>query len=112
MWPSLRSRAARACPLALALLPLLLVSGCDGEARADAPSAQAALRHEGAEVVVPERSPLRARIVVAEVQRRAVEQPITAPGSIEALPDHLARITPPVSGRIDRLHRALGDAVR
>ena len=112
MWTSLRSRAARACPLMLALLPLLLVSGCDGEARADASAAQAALRHEGAEVVVPERSPLRGRIVVAEVQRRAVEQPITAPGSIEALPDHLARITPPVSGRIDRLHRALGDAVR
>ncbi|WP_343638132.1 efflux RND transporter periplasmic adaptor subunit [Roseateles sp.] len=96
----------------LALLPLLLVSGCDGEARADASAAQAALRREGAEVLVPERSPLRGRIVVAEVQRRAVEQPITAPGSIEALPDHLARITPPVSGRIDRLHRALGDAVR
>ncbi|MDH0864057.1 efflux RND transporter periplasmic adaptor subunit [Mitsuaria sp. GD03876] len=108
---------ALASSLVLAPLLSLTLGGCDGEAaQADplsaAPGAAATLRHEGAEVVVPERSPLRERLVVAAVQRRAVEQPITAPGAIEALPDHLARITPPVSGRIEQLHRALGDAVR
>lgn len=86
-------------------------TGASGS-EAGAASTPAALRHEGADVVVPDRSPLRGRIVVAAVELRAVEQPITSPGTIEALPDHLARITPPVSGRIEKLQRALGDSVK
>ncbi|WP_084452127.1 efflux RND transporter periplasmic adaptor subunit [Roseateles chitosanitabidus] len=127
--PTARASRLALTPLCLLLLPSLLLSGCgDGQAaagstgastasaaigaEAGSAAAPAALRHDGADVVVPERSPLRGRIVVAAVEQRAVEQPITAPGTIEALPDHLARITPPVSGRIERLQRALGDSVK
>ena len=35
-----------------------------------------------------------------------------APGSIEAMPEKLVKITPPLSGRITRLQRALGDSVK
>lgn len=100
------------CVSLISLIPPLLLSGCGAKAEAGPGPADIALRHEGADVLVPERSPLRARLAVAAVERRAVEQPITAPGAVEALPDHLARITPPVSGRIERLQRALGDSVR
>lgn len=62
--------------------------------------------------MVPATSPLRETLVVAPVESRAVERPISAPGSIEALPDRLVKITTPVTGRVERLHRALGDSVR
>ena len=35
-----------------------------------------------------------------------------APGSIEAMPEKLVKITPPLAGRITRLQRALGDSVK
>lgn len=100
--------------LLLAGAPLLL-AGCDAHgarAAAAASPAPTALRREGADIVVPADSPLRERLLVAAVRSQAVEQPIAAPGTIEALPDHLARITPPVAGRVVTLHRALGDPVR
>lgn len=99
-------------PLCVMLVPPLLLSACGAKAEAGPGPIDIALHHEGADVIVPEHSPLRGRLAVAAVERRAVEQPITAPGAVEALPDHLARITPPVSGRIERLQRALGDSVR
>lgn len=98
-------------------LPWLLMcawlAGCSpaGTDAAAMPDAQA-VTHEGALVVVPPASPLRRTLAVAPAQSSAVEQPIHAPGSVEALPDHLVKITSPVTGRVERMHRALGDAVR
>ncbi len=92
---------------------LLMCSALAGCTPADTPAAApAAVTREGALVVVPATSPLRRSLVVAAAESRAVEQPIQAPGSVEALPDHLVKITSPVTGRVEKLHRALGDAVR
>jgi cobalt-zinc-cadmium efflux system membrane fusion protein len=101
----------------LKLLPWLLtactLSGCKGaDPDASASAAAPAVVHEDAFAVVPAASPLRKTLVVATAETQAVEQPISAPGTIEALPDHLVKITSPVTGRVERLHRALGDAVR
>ena len=101
----------------LKLLPWLLtactLSGCKGaDPDANASAAAPAVVHEGAFAVVPAASPLRKTLVIATAETQAVEQPISAPGTIEALPDHLVKITSPVTGRVERLHRALGDAVR
>ncbi|OWQ84416.1 efflux transporter periplasmic adaptor subunit [Roseateles aquatilis] len=115
MRTSARRRHAWPCLLIPCLLALGACDGTDAGAGANPAAAAAAattLGHDGAVVIVPERSPLRDRVIVAAVPSRKVEQPITAPGTVEALPDHLARITPPVSGRVERLQRALGDEVR
>jgi cobalt-zinc-cadmium efflux system membrane fusion protein len=105
-------------PLALAcVLPIL--TACDvgklmpsaaatPPAQADAP---ALVRH-GALTTVPAGSPLRLKLVVAEVAQRSVERPVSAPGNIEAVPEKLVSITAPLAGRIVAIQRSLGDSVR
>lgn len=96
-----------------------LLTACD--VRKLLPSAEGAqgpqatsheLQHDGALLVVPEASPIRQRLQIDTVQQQAVAQGIDAPGVIEALPEKLVKITPPLAGRIVRLHRLLGDAVK
>jgi cobalt-zinc-cadmium efflux system membrane fusion protein len=77
-----------------------------------APAQSAAVRREGTLVVVPEGSPLRQRLEIADIAVRPLQTSLTAPASIEAEPEKLVRITPPVAGRLVRLHRQLGDAVK
>lgn len=72
----------------------------------------AGLRREGAVVVVPAASPLGKELVVAGVEPQAFAQTLAAPGTIEAVPEKLVKITPPLAGRIVRLHRQLGDSVK
>jgi len=76
-----------------------------------APAARTVV-HDGPLVAVPENSPLRASLQVAAVESRSVERPISAPGSIEAAPEKLVKVTTPVTGRIVKLQRSLGDAVK
>lgn len=63
-------------------------------------------------VTVSAASPLRKSLVVGNVEQEAFAQAIDAPGVIEAVPEKLVKITPPLGGRIARLHRQLGDAVK
>lgn len=55
---------------------------------------------------------MRGSLQVGRVEQRPVAELVEAPGAIEAAPEKLVRITPPLTGRIVRLHRALGDAVK
>lgn len=71
-----------------------------------------ALRRMGEVIEVPHGSPLRARLAVEPAAVATLSTPVTAPASIEAAPEKLVRVTPPVAGRLVRIHRALGDAVR
>lgn len=85
-------------------------SGSDG---ADERSREAAeLQHQGAFVTVPVASPLRKRLVIGAVEPKAFARTIEAPGVIEAAPEKLVRITPPLGGRIVAMHHQLGDAVK
>ena len=68
--------------------------------------------HQGALRSVPAASPLRKALAVAEVSEQPVQRPITVPGVVEADPARLIRVVPPVSGRIDKLYKRLGDTVK
>lgn len=106
------------------LLISVAMAACNGsaESRADASAAPAApsaqvpqsssVRREGHLIVVPEGSPLRASLQVAEILPQSLQTSLSAPATIEAEPEKLVRITPPVAGRLVRLHHQLGDAVR
>ncbi|HVR54086.1 MAG TPA: efflux RND transporter periplasmic adaptor subunit [Pseudorhodoferax sp.] len=103
--------------IALALVGAIVLAACGepqaGAAAAHGQAADAAhLQREGATVAVPAASPLRQSLVVGTVELQAFAQTIAAPGVVEAAPEKLVRITPPLAGRIVRLHRQLGDAVR
>ena len=68
--------------------------------------------HEGTSIAVPVASPLRQALQIATVVETTVERPISLPGVVEADPAKLIKIVPPVAGRIERMYKGLGDAVR
>lgn len=89
-----------------------LLAACGRHApAADAAPAPAVLR-EGSSIAVPESSPLRKALRVAPAAETTFERPISVPGVIEADPARLVKIVPPVGGRIERVYKGLGDAVR
>lgn len=103
--------------VALPLVCAAMLAACgdqhNGTAPANTSAAESAsLQREGAVVAVPAASPLRQSLVIGTVEPQAFAQTIAAPGVIEAAPEKLVRITPPLAGRIVRLHHQLGDAVR
>ncbi|WP_027017277.1 efflux RND transporter periplasmic adaptor subunit [Comamonas composti] len=89
------------------------LAACDGsKPSAIEPADGAALRREGALVIVPQGSPLLPKLEVASIQLQELQTSLSAPASIEAEPEKLVKITPPVVGRLVRLHHQLGDAVK
>ena len=108
----LRGGSCVAVCAALAALATLL-GGCGGP---PAPAAGAQpvepVVHQGALRSVPAASPLRKALAVAAVSEQAVQRPITVPGVVEADPARLIKVVPPVSGRIDKLYKRLGDTVK
>lgn len=101
-------------PILCALLGACLLLAACGQSAAPAPTdvAEAALLREGSSVAVPPKSPLRQALQVAVAAQTTVQQPIAVPGVIEADPGRLVKIVPPVAGRIMRLYKNLGDAVK
>lgn len=71
-----------------------------------------AIQHTGTTLTVPEKSPLRQALQIAVVAESDVVRPIAVPAVVEADPSRLIRVVPPVSGRIERLVKRLGDPVR
>ncbi len=70
------------------------------------------VRRLGGRVSVPEGSPLRGRIVTQPIEVRTVRREIAAPAAVEAEPSRLAKIAPPLPGRIVKLFVRFGDAVK
>ena len=105
-------------PFISSLVCAVSLSACDvkrfipNATASSAPAQAAAVLREGALVSVPDASPLRSRLVVGSAEQQAFAQAIAAPGVIEAVPEKLVKITPPLAGRIVRLHRQLGDTVK
>ena len=69
------------------------------------------LIRRGDAIEVPDGSPYRARLVVAPVERREVEQTRTVPGAVEVNPARVSNILPPLGGRVIDLPVHLGDHV-
>lgn len=103
-----RNALGASCALALACSAL---AGCAKPTAAATPPAQSMHLDDGS-IAVDKMSPLRQRLQIAAVQEQDIATQTEAPGSIEAMPEKLVKITPPLAGRITRLQRALGDSVK
>ncbi|MBW3508535.1 efflux RND transporter periplasmic adaptor subunit [Janthinobacterium sp. NKUCC06_STL] len=103
-----RNALGASCALALACSAL---AGCAKPTPAATPPAQSTHLDDGS-IAVDKMSPLRQRLQIAPVQEQEIATQTQAPGSIEAMPEKLVKITPPLAGRITRLQRSLGDSVK
>ncbi|MGK5002781.1 efflux RND transporter periplasmic adaptor subunit [Janthinobacterium sp. LB2P70] len=103
-----RNALGASCALALACSAL---AGCAKPTAASTPPAQSIHLDDGS-IAVDKMSPLRQRLQIAPVQEQDIATQTQAPGSIEAMPEKLVKITPPLAGRITRLQRSLGDSVK
>ena len=103
-----RNALGASCALALACSAL---TGCARPTAAATPPAQSIHLDDGS-ITVDKMSPLRQRLQIAPVQEQEIATQTEAPGSIEAMPEKLVKIMPPLAGRITRLQRSLGDSVK
>lgn len=70
------------------------------------------LTEAGDRYIVPAGSPLRERLTVAPVVLENIERRLSAPATVEAEPSRLAKISPPVAGRVVKLFVHFGDTVK
>jgi len=93
---------------------LVLVSACSGKggsATSD-PPAPPGVEKRDKSLFVPEGSPLRQRLTVAAVVTEQVQRQLVAPASVEAEPTRMAKIAPPLAGRVVKLFVHFGDTVK
>ncbi|MDX2089572.1 MAG: efflux RND transporter periplasmic adaptor subunit [Kofleriaceae bacterium] len=102
-------------PRALHVLVLLVPLAACGDGHAPVPPedqvAAEPLVRQGTQLVVPDGSPLRSRLRIAALEARDVRRAIEAPARVEADPARIARITPPLPGRVVQLLVRFGDPV-
>jgi cobalt-zinc-cadmium efflux system membrane fusion protein len=103
------ARRLRGRHLRRALAGVLVVLGC-GQTKQPAPAPDMYER-EGNRLLVPSGSPLRSRIKVEPATEQLIQSQLLAPASVEGDPARLARISPPLSGRVEKLLVHLGDRV-
>jgi cobalt-zinc-cadmium efflux system membrane fusion protein len=108
----LASHALAAVRLVAALLVAGVLAACGSRSAAVEPASEQTLVRHGDRITVPPNSPLRSRLRIESVQSENVRRSLEAPAQVEADPARLARITPPLAGRIVRLHVRFGDTVR
>lgn len=70
------------------------------------------LVREGDRIIVPEGSPLRAKLTVAAVAEQQVQRTLVLPAVVEADPSRLVKVLPPLAGRITQLKVQLGERVK
>lgn len=113
--------AAKLASLCLALVFFSTWSACskpppapaiggerDGGERTSA--SEMAIRH-GDRVEIPPDSQLRGRLLVAPAEYRSIRRSLEAPAEVEADPARMARITPPLPGRVVQLFVHFGEKV-
>ena len=88
-------------------------SGCTRDARASVPDEpRPTIEARGADLFVPEGSPLRSRLAVEPVSAHRVRHELEVPASAEADPTRITRISAPLAGRVVKLLVHLGDQVQ
>lgn len=107
---------AFAAALVVCLLPSCLACSCGHEASpveaADEPAGPAMTRDAQGHVTIPESSPLRERLTIEALEARPVRRALEAPAHVEADPARIARVTPPLPGRVVSLNVHFGQEVR
>jgi membrane fusion protein, heavy metal efflux system len=97
--------------LGLLLIAILLTHGLGLLGGPESTVEPAALVRRGDQILIPEGSPLRQRLLVEPAQAEILSGSITAPGVVEADPARTAAVLPALSGRVRSLDVALGDQV-
>jgi cobalt-zinc-cadmium efflux system membrane fusion protein len=70
------------------------------------------VERQGDKIVIPAASPLRQRLQITPVHEQNIQRHLTAPAVVEADPSKLAKITPPVPGKVVKLAVHFGDTVQ
>jgi cobalt-zinc-cadmium efflux system membrane fusion protein len=91
---------------------LSLAAGCGHDSGAEPHEERPAVERQGDKIVIPDKSPLRERLQIAAVKEENIQRHLTAPAVVEADPSKLAKITPPVAGKVVKLSVRFGDTVR
>lgn len=76
------------------------------------PETSAALVRDGDLLRIPAQSPLRHSLQVDVLSEQPVAAPLVLPAVVEADPARLVRVLPPLAGRIVRINKQLGEAVK
>lgn len=100
-------------PLVAIVSVACLLTACSNGARgrAHAETRADAVRRRGGTVMVPEGSPLRARLRIEAIRARDVRRAVSAPARVEVDRAHIAHVTPPLAGRVVTLLVHFGDHV-
>ncbi len=88
---------------------LVVLAACGKEKPVAAPPDM--YERQGTRVLVPEGSPLRSRIKVEPATEQNIQSQLLATASVESDPARLAKISPPLAGRVEKLLVHLGDRV-
>jgi cobalt-zinc-cadmium efflux system membrane fusion protein len=102
----------RTITLALALAGAAGPGACSPDSGRQQAEEKPAIERQGEKLVIPAGSPLRERLKVGAVKEQSLQRHLTAPAVVEAEPSKLAKITPPVSGKVVRLFVKFGDSVK
>jgi len=108
MRTSLKNRWVAAAGTAAAAAVFFTQSACQ---RVQASPPPAEERGDGT-VAVAADSPLREKVVVAAVESREVRATLLAPATVEADPAHMAKIAPPLTGRVRSVFVRQGESVK
>ena len=90
---------------------MVMLAFCDNTFAATTEASPMVL-HQGERILVPADSPLRKRLVVAEVGAQPGSHGVAVPAMVEADPSRVVAILPPLTGRLLELKVGLGDTVR
>lgn len=71
----------------------------------------AAVVREGTRIIVPEGSPVRAKLAIGAVGEQDIERKLVLPAIVEADPARTVKVLPPVTGRVTELAVQLGERV-
>jgi len=114
---SRRARWLRQClnTLAWAVLATSLIvalNACSAQGQAADNTHNIALHRQGDTLIIPPDSPLHQHLKLGEATVKSLNESLASVASVEAAPESLVRIVPPVTGRIVQLHVQNGDTVK
>ena len=69
------------------------------------------LTRDGRRIIIPEGSPLRDKLTIDAVGAQVIQRIVDLPAVVEADPARLAKVLPPLAGRITQLKVQLGEQV-
>ena len=108
------NRFSSTCRLALPgwILIAIGLGGCPGKGGGNADAPPVLVERKDNHLFIPEASPLRQRVTVQAASMDNVQRQLAAPAAVEAEPSRMAKIAPPLTGRVVKLFVHFGDSVK